>query len=370
MEKIPLSSPLVLAVLSDLISDGFQFGTHFLVEYEPDSLWYEMSLTVAARALGQGIRTEYHVMQHVPDEVRNTLERFGPRVRSLEKSGLFRIIDWYTPTTVLPGKRDQRWESWPTKPRMRVRDWITNIKQQMVKGVSETEKRWLHIDDNSSILLQYLDEKTFLDFYRTSLIPWMRAREVLMLTSLVTGVASNALYGKLEALCDGIIDLKSDEEDGRLEHYVRVRIARGKTFDSEWRRLRVLDNSEVALSVVRPAPEFKFATKARSVLFDYLADSFIEDYMVRRFPLEKSGWRSLVEMARGTKISTSVLYGSKGGVGQIFNELIHRGLIEERIFPGERGRGGRVMRFRVAYDKEPVKATVDRRVRKTSSKTF
>ena len=353
-------------MLGDLVPDGFQFGTQFIVEFEPDSLWYEMSLTVAARALEQGIRTEYHVIQHVPDEVRNTLEKLGLRIKSLEGSGLLRIIDWYTPTTVLPGKRYERSESWPRKPRMQVREMMTNIKNQIEKGVSEVEKRWLHIDDNSSILLQYMDEKAFLDFCRTSLIPWTRAREVLMFTSLVAGVASDSFYGKLEAFCDGIIDFKSKEEDGKLEQYVRVRMARGKSFDSEWRRLRLLDNGEVALSVARPSPEFKFATKARAVLFDYLLDSFIEDYMVKRFPLEKSGWRSLVEMARRTRISTSVLYGSRGGVGQIFGELTHRGLVENRIFPGERGRGGKVTRFRVAYDKEPVKAAVDRRVRTRS----
>ena len=45
--------------------------------------------------------------------------------------------------------------------------------------------------------------------------------------------------------------------------------------------------------------------------------------------------------------------------GRSLEDLVKRGLVEYRIVPGVRGRGGNVMKVRVAYDKEPVKKLVN-----------
>jgi len=66
-------------------------------------------------------------------------------------------------------------------------------------------------------------------------------------------------------------------------------------------------------------------------------------------PLEKCGWRSLVQIAEGTGFAPNALYGKKPGhLGADLQELIANSQIELRYFGGERGRGGEVMRFRVA----------------------
>jgi TolB-like protein/Tfp pilus assembly protein PilF len=95
-------------------------------------------------------------------------------------------------------------------------------------------------------------------------------------------------------------------------------------------------------------------------LFDYLVKSFIEDYMRKKYVFEKSGWRSLVESAGAIGLSRHVMYGSTGGFSPFVNELIRLGVVERRIFPGERGRGGQASKFRVAYDRRPVQEFVDR----------
>ena len=43
-------------------------------------------------------------------------------------------------------------------------------------------------------------------------------------------------------------------------------------------------------------------------------------------------------------------------------ELESRGLVEARFFPGERGRGGKILKLRVAYEKEIIKRVIDNRI--------
>jgi KaiC/GvpD/RAD55 family RecA-like ATPase len=69
-----------------------------------------------------------------------------------------------------------------------------------------------------------------------------------MINSLVTGVHSEAFYAQFEALSDAVIDFKSTETAGKMEHSVRVRALRGKPYDSRLRPVKVQDTGEVTLS--------------------------------------------------------------------------------------------------------------------------
>lgn len=106
----------------------------------------------------------------------------------------------------------------------------------------------------------------------------------------------------------------------------------------------------------------KFKSDIATKVFDRLVDFFIEDYMAKKYVAEKSGWRTLVEIASKARISTSALYGKHSTINPALNEPVRRGLIETRIFPGERGRGGEIMRLRIAYDREPVKEFVNKKI--------
>ncbi len=91
-----------------------------------------------------------------------------------------------------------------------------------------------------------------------------------------------------------------------------------------------------------------------------MAKAFIDDYMVKRYPLENSGWRSLLEASAGSGVPPRTMYGRENGFSPFVNELLKRGAVESRVFPGKRGRGGLVSKLRVAYDRKPVQAYVDR----------
>ena len=109
---------------------------------------------------------------------------------------------------------------------------------------------------------------------------------------------------------------------------------------------------------------FEFKNKHSGKVFDFLVGSFIEDYMRLRLPLEKSGWRTVMNAVKHAKVPFSAVYGRNGRSGKAIGELQHRGIIETRYFPGERGRGGNIVKLRICYEKEPVKRHIDLRVAK------
>jgi len=107
------------------------------------------------------------------------------------------------------------------------------------------------------------------------------------------------------------------------------------------------------------------ASSSRTVsspIMEFLIKAFAEDYMKKRLSIEHAGWRSLPEIARSLKLPRSQLYGD-ARYGQTFGKplqkLIKAGITEFRIFPGERGRGGNVIKVRAGYEKEPVKKLVE-----------
>jgi KaiC/GvpD/RAD55 family RecA-like ATPase len=246
-----LSAGITLPIFSDLVPGGFPYGLNLVVEFESHSLWYETSLTIAAHAAKNGVRIDYHTFQHIPGEVVGALTRLGLNIQNLEQEGGFRILDTYTVTTGVGAPEKPKVGRLPYQTQsIKLSDWSINAARDIRSPaeIPESEKRRLHIDDNTSVLLQYNSEKEMIDLWRTRFIALSRAREDIMLHSLVAEVYSEPFYKQFESLCDGIIDFRSQEQAGQIKHAVRVRAMRGRAFDSRWRGLRLLDNGEVAFA--------------------------------------------------------------------------------------------------------------------------
>jgi len=348
-----------LEILGELAPGGFHYGMTCLVEFEPHSLWHEASLTITAEALKKGIKTEYHIFQHTPREVRSALKEMGVDIERCEAKGIFRIMDTYTPTTPLEESREGRAEPLLSGRVPDARRWADAIRQKMKSGFEEEEKRWLHVDDNEAVLLQFSDEDYIVNGWRTTFVPMTKARELLTLHALLVGVASDSFYRKREALADAVIDFKAVEEGRKLEHYIRLRTLRGVKFDSSWRRIELFGN-RVRLSAGKQA--FGFQNEQSEKIFNYLLKSFVTDHFVEKHPTESSGWRSLVEIAQGIGASKTSLYSADGSAS--LRELTRKGVIERKVLHKQRGRGGRVSRTRIAYGKGYVNEYVDRYVGK------
>lgn len=103
------------------------------------------------------------------------------------------------------------------------------------------------------------------------------------------------------------------------------------------------------------------------MIFEYLTRAFIQDYMSRRFSRDDSGWRSLGEVAKETGIPRSIVYSrSSKPAKSSLQELFQRGFVERRFFRGVRGRGGEVMKLRVAFENDLIKDYVEERIRGVS----
>ena len=351
-----LKQGLDLEILGELAPGAFHYGMTCLVEYEPHSLWYEASLTITAEALRHAVKTEYHVFQHTPNEVRSALKEMGVDLERYERKGSFRIVDTYTPTTPLKGPAEGRADPLLSGKTPDASGWAEAIRAMMKRGFEEEEKRWHHVDDNEAVLLQFSDEDYIVNGYRTTFVPMTKARELLALHALVTGVTSDSFYRKREALSDAVIDIKAVEEGGKLEHYIRLRALRGTKFDSSWRRIELFEKNRVRLSSGRQV--FGFTSDESEKVFSYLLKSFIDDHYKEKQAVESSGWRSFVEIAQGIGAPKTSLYSADGTAS--FRELARKGVIERKILAGQRGRGGRVTRTRIAYQKGFVKEFVDR----------
>jgi len=189
-----------------------------------------------------------------------------------------------------------------------------------------------------------------IDYFRTGVIPYAKQAERIMVYSLLSDVSTLPYYRKFESLMDGVIEFKREEAQGQIGDYVRGRTMRGKAIDTRWHRVKVDDAGNISFS---SASEINFRRANSNILFECLKNAYVDDYTVKKLSAEASGWRSLVELAHLADLTPSALYAKTGGMGGVLRELIRRDLMESRIFPGERGRGGRIMRVRIAYENPP-----------------
>ena len=246
-----MSRNLVLPLIKELVPTGFEYGSIILVEFESQSCWYDAALTLASQALSSGVKTDLHMFHKNPHSVRNSLARLGLDIEKLREKDLLRIIDSYTVQTGIGSPDNLKGSDAFKQQSLKLTDWALAAKQQITEGIPEAEKNRLHIDDDLTVLNRYNQENEVIDYWRTRIIPLYRARESLLVNALLIGVSTEGFYKQFEAMCDGIIDCRTQEENGKVENYVRVRTMHGKSFDSRWQHVKVMDDGRMSLDPSR-----------------------------------------------------------------------------------------------------------------------
>jgi KaiC/GvpD/RAD55 family RecA-like ATPase len=106
---------------------------------------------------------------------------------------------------------------------------------------------WLRILDDASCLARFNEERSWVEFVRTRLIPISSLWTSTGFGGIVKGVHDDWVYKSLEAASDGVIDFKLDETSEEARSMIRIRSMRNVGFDARWHPLRIAENSEVSL---------------------------------------------------------------------------------------------------------------------------
>jgi len=120
-------------------------------------------------------------------------------------------------------------------------------------------------------------------------------------------------------------------------------------------QLRASDLGNVQVTVAAPLA-LDLQRPASEKIFTSLLEAFVRDYRDRKIFVDMAGWRTMVEIARTARVPRSAFYGRGGTRGAALSELQRKQLVELRVFPGERGRGGRIMKARIRMASPRVQA--------------
>ncbi len=232
MPKIPL--------IEDLTTAPVPAGSSILVEYEPSSLWYDASITIAAGWLKTGGKVMYNVAVQPPDDIRSQLRRLVVEVDQLEKEDKLSIVDHYTVS--IGQKSKERF----TVSSMKVADQsIQFMKSEAL--LREELPEHLGIRDDLSLLDRFNPERSWVEFLLTRYIPVIRSLKVTAIRGLIRGIHSDWAYKQLEAANDGIVDFKLEEDGKSSRNLIRIRRMRNIAYDREWHPLVVGENLQVTL---------------------------------------------------------------------------------------------------------------------------
>jgi tetratricopeptide (TPR) repeat protein len=108
---------------------------------------------------------------------------------------------------------------------------------------------------------------------------------------------------------------------------------------------------QIGLTNETSIQQISFKTQTSEKIYDFLLKAYRQDYIQLKLPKDRSGWRSLMDIVREAKVSRYGIYGFPNSQGHAIAELQQLGLVEIRIFEGERGRGGKITKARVVPEK-------------------
>ena len=256
---MPFDNPVSIPILTELIPDGVKPGTLVLVEYDPDSQWLAVATTITGGYLRAGGRVAYVASVRSPETVKENLAALGVDVSATTSEGRFLLDDWYTATLTggkLEGGSQSVFE--PINGGSRARslkiadlsvDWL-KLSKQGPQGWDIVES-WppgaLNVSESMSQTLRFNEEKSYLEWFVSRVIPNVRKAGRINLNGVVAGVHSDSFYKQLESNFDGVIDLRVMERGEEAKNLLRIRSLKGQPHDARWHEIQIKRNGEAAL---------------------------------------------------------------------------------------------------------------------------
>lgn len=241
-----MASALDLPLLHALVPDGLEFPSVLCVEFDPQAPWIDVGLTLLAQALRAGVPCDFHLFQQGPEDARRDLRRFGIDPGPAGEGAALRLIDSFGQQTGLR-RPSSGPDPEPFFATMRLSEWGTVAERHFAENIPAVERGRFHLDDNLQALARYNSEEEILDHWRTRVVPVFRASGSILLNAVSAGTLSPSFYPRFESLCDGVLELRTVEDGGRIDQRIRLRALRGRRIDTRWHSLRGSGEGEVTL---------------------------------------------------------------------------------------------------------------------------
>lgn len=219
-----------IPILHGLIPEGVPYRTAIIIEYDPDSSYYQILESTVHDLLRAGQVVSFFDYTRFPDQVREDLRALGSDIDELEARGMFHLYDGYSATLGIKSKEKLALES------LKVAD-ISLYFLKMTKDENPIRND-VGFSDSGTVGLRYNDERAFLDWYATRVIPRVKLHDRISFSAFVTGVHSEAFYKSIEDMCDGVVDVRFDDSAGLPRTKLRVRAFKVGRFNGSWRHVK------------------------------------------------------------------------------------------------------------------------------------
>lgn len=256
---MPSDNPVSVPILTQLVPNGIKPGTLFLVEFDPESQWLAVAATVTAGYLHAGGRVGYEAQLRSPETVKENLFALGVDVSAVTSERRFTLDDWYS-ATLTGGRLEEGGPSViePIEGGFRVRSLkVADLSVQWLKDVKQGFQPWdivetwppgaLAVLESMSQTLRFNEEKPYLEYLISRLIPNERRAKRIDLAGVLRGVHTESFYKQLESAVDGVIDLRVMERNEEVKNFLRVRSLKGQPHDARWHEIQIKRNGEATL---------------------------------------------------------------------------------------------------------------------------
>ena len=180
----------------------------------------------------------YHDYMQPPDNIRSKIKQMGLDVEDLEKIERLQIWDWYTCQLGQKSREKYAHDS------LKVADLSIQFSRvEMHRSMPGV----LHISDNTSTLARFNDERAYVEYVLTRIIPSNAMNQSINLRGLLKGVHNDWAYKQLEAAHAGIIDFTVEQVGGEWKNFITIRGMRDVGHDSRPHPLKVDENLQVTL---------------------------------------------------------------------------------------------------------------------------
>jgi KaiC/GvpD/RAD55 family RecA-like ATPase len=252
-----------IPLLAQLIPGGIKPGSIFAVQYDPESQWFAVATTIAARYLQSGGHVGYVAQARPLEAAKRDFEALAVDVSATMKEGRLEIDDWYS-ATLMSGRLghagDQASFFEPIEGGVRALSlklsdlsiyWQKEMKHDGPQESHDVQDAWppgaLIICESESEILRFNEENAFVEWKLGRNIPYDRREKRVSLFGLVRGIHTEAFYRRIESAVDGVVDCRVLEQDGESKSFLRIRSIKGQPYDGRWHEIEIKQNGEAVL---------------------------------------------------------------------------------------------------------------------------